>query len=262
MALSALVDIAAFQTGIAASGAYGIAVAIAAGMAVIAEAVRTFRTDIAAFYAYVGAVRTIITGFALSFVLTFKTALAAARAGSSTVAVSTGIAAEAPAVRSTFHTYFAAAAAQQNTVFTGIALPALSGTPARLAGVVAIRAGSSAVAVAAGITAVAPSLITIVADILTLIAKMGAVITGKAFTALHDIITFAAGRAAAGTSCAAVAVGAGSAITAEFSLIHAVGAGCFTALADVINTVLAVEAFSALLFLFAFAAGLVTAGAD
>ena len=212
--------------GFAARGAGRIAVAVAAGVAVSAPAVRAVYAHVTAPRADCCAVGAEVTVFALFNRFTFKAAFTAVGACSAAVAVRAGVAAEAPAVRRTFHADFAAVGTQQHAIGAGVAFRALRIGFAQRAGVVAGFADCVAVAVAAGVAVFTKAVCAVDAFFAAFFTNRCALFTGVAVIALTVFVAFHTGFAAVGAGCAAVAVTAEAAalapaVSAVYANIHA-----------------------------------------
>ena len=256
-----MVLIAAAFAGVTAGWACRIAVAVAAGVAVSAPAVRAVYAHVTASRADCCAVGAEVTVFALFNRFTFKAAFTAVGAGSAAVAVAAGVAVFTKAVCAV-DAFFAAFFTNRCALFTGVAVIALTVFIAFHTGFAAVGADCAAVAVAAEAAALAPAVSAVYANIHASVAQDCAVFTRKTNLALIEIAAFAACLAAVVAGCAAVAVRAQSAVVAEFGFVRAVGARVSAVFTDVINAILAIKAMAALIIICtAFAACISAAGA-
>ena len=236
-----------FHTGVPAVGADGPSVAVTAGGAAEAPAVRSaFHADLAAVAAKQHTVLTGMARLALRAGRAEPAHLAAVGTNGIAVALGTGIAGVAEAVGAVVAELFAYLT-DRRALFTNAAFGALRVCIAFKTRFAAARAGGAAVAVAAEPAVLTPAVRAVDANIHAAFAEGRAVFTGKTNLTLVIIAALAAGLAAVGASGTAVAVRTFLAVLAEFRFVRAVEAGVSAAFTDIFHAVLAVEAVSALI---------------
>ena len=196
-AVRTLCGLAAFGTGFPTAGAGSAAIAIAAGVAAIAENTRVAVFAGQAAFAQSGTVRAALTFGTLVFGFAFDTGALTIRAGGMFVTVTAKPAGKAEFVRCTAVFTDAAFRAQDGTICTGVAVRAARHTGTFVAHLLAIGAGSAAVAFTAKTTALTEDSRIAAAAHQAVFANRGAVFAKFTFDALIFVFTLEAGHLAA-----------------------------------------------------------------